>query len=176
MAHVLATWEVYAKTVVGGLASHALVGTPTFSVGLISGGISVNTVPDHCVIEVDRRVLPKENSPAARQHAIDYLAQHVPPGTPVEHDAPFIVSYGLSDDHNGALAARIGEIARRFGGGERIGVPFGTNAPAYANAGSPSVVFGPGSIDQAHTCDEWVAIEQLQAAAEVYFQFAKSGG
>jgi len=37
------------------------------------------------------------------------------------------------------------------------------------------VVFGPGSIDQAHTADEWVAVEQLEAAAEAYFQFARVG-
>jgi len=36
-------------------------------------------------------------------------------------------------------------------------------------------VFGPGSIAQAHTCDEWVAIDQLQKAAEVYYQLGKEG-
>ena len=38
-----------------------------------------------------------------------------------------------------------------------------------------TVVFGPGCIDQAHTVDEWVAIEQLEAATEVYYQFGKLG-
>ena len=59
--------------------------------------------------------------------------------------------------------------------GGKIGVPFGTDAAAYAAAGVPSVVFGPGSIDQAHTADEWLALDQLHAASEALYQFGKRG-
>jgi acetylornithine deacetylase len=55
-----------------------------------------------------------------------------------------------------------------------IGVAFGTHASRTARAGIPSVVFGPGNIAQAHTKDEWIEIQQLQQAAEVYYQFCKS--
>jgi acetylornithine deacetylase len=37
-------------------------------------------------------------------------------------------------------------------------------------------VFGPGSIAQAHTKDEWIEVAQLEAAAEVYYQFAANPG
>jgi acetylornithine deacetylase len=37
------------------------------------------------------------------------------------------------------------------------------------------VVFGPGSIDQAHTKDEWIAVDQLDQAAEIYFRFCADG-
>jgi acetylornithine deacetylase len=36
-----------------------------------------------------------------------------------------------------------------------------------ASAGVPSVVFGPGSIAQAHTADEWIALDQVAAAAVI---------
>ena len=62
MARVLLALEQYGRDVVPKLASHPLCGKPTLSVGLISGGISVNTVPDRCTIEVDRRVLPVEDA------------------------------------------------------------------------------------------------------------------
>ena len=39
-------------------------------------------------------------------------------------------------------------------------------------AGTPCVVFGPGDIAQAHTKDEWIDLEQVQLAAEAYFQIA----
>ena len=55
-----------------------------------------------------------------------------------------------------------------------VGVPYGTDAAFYASTGVPSVVFGPGSIAQAHTADEWVELEQVRKAAEVYYRFVKS--
>src|SRR5438552_4443083 len=61
MARVLDVLDQYAQGVVPRLASHPLCGHPTLSVGLISGGISVNTVPDRCTIEIDRRGLPAEH-------------------------------------------------------------------------------------------------------------------
>ena len=55
------------------------------------------------------------------------------------------------------------------------GVPYGTDAPHYAATGCPTVVFGPGSIDQAHTADEWIEIAQLRAAADILYDFAARG-
>jgi acetylornithine deacetylase/succinyl-diaminopimelate desuccinylase-like protein len=51
-----------------------------------------------------------------------------------------------------------------------IGVPFGTDASIIGPSGVPSVVFGPGSIDQAHTADEWVPLAEVEAASEVLYQ------
>ena len=177
MAKVLNALERYAGEVVGSLTEHALVGRPTLSVGTIAGGISVNTVPDHCVIEIDRRIIPSSADPAdrAQQHIIDYIAQHVPPGTRLEHEPSYICSPGLSDKHNANLVEQLGAAARSCGhGGKKIGVPYGTDAPAYDALGIPTVVFGPGSIAQAHTADEWVEIDQLHAAVEVLVKFVKS--
>lgn len=178
MARVLQVLESYAKEVVPHLSHHPLCGHPTLSVGLISGGISVNTVPDRCTIEIDRRVLPGENPDEAYRHALDYLGTVVPVGTPVMHDEPFLKTYGLSDEHNHAFGEQLGAAIREkvASAGELIGVPFGTNAPHYARTGCPTVVFGPGSIDQAHTCDEWLEIGQLQAAGEILFEFARTFG
>ena len=53
-----------------------------------------------------------------------------------------------------------------------MGVPFGTDAGPLSAAGTPCVVFGPGDIAQAHTKDEWIELEQVQLAAEAYFQIA----
>jgi acetylornithine deacetylase/succinyl-diaminopimelate desuccinylase-like protein len=178
MARVLLCVEQYAKEVCPTLGSHPLVGQATLSVGLIRGGISVNTVPDRATIEMCRRVLPAEKADAARQHFIDWLA-----GRPevqsilksVEHEPPFISGFSLSDDRNGALAERLGEVSKRVTGrGKRIGVPYGTDASRIAAADVPSVVFGPGSIDQAHTCDEWLPLDELPQAAEVLYEFCRS--
>ncbi len=174
MARVLAALEAYAREETPRLTRHRLVGTPTLSVGVIAGGISVNTVPDDCYVEIDRRVVPGEDPYEARAKVIDYIAARVPSGTPVKHEDPFIAGRGLADDANGGLAERLGAVAKPYGGGLPQGVPYGTNAPAYAAAGAPTVVFGPGSIDQAHTCDEWVEVAQLEAAGQILFDFART--
>ena len=60
-------------------------------------------------------------------------------------------------------------------GSELVGVPYGTDAPALSNEGVPTVVFGPGSIDQAHTADEFIAIEELELGTEIFYQIARNG-
>lgn len=175
MARVLGVLEQYAKDVVPTMARHPLCGQPTLSVGLVNGGISVNTVPDRCTIEIDRRVLPVEDAEAAFQHCVAHLAEHVRPQAPIVHEAPFMLTRGLADGVNDEHAARLSQVIRRHGGpGERIGVPFGTDAPHFAATGCPTVVFGPGSIAQAHTADEWLDLGQLRTAAEILFDFAKT--
>jgi acetylornithine deacetylase/succinyl-diaminopimelate desuccinylase-like protein len=178
MARVLHVLEQYARDVVPTLGSHPLVGHPTLSVGLITGGISVNTVPDRATIEIDRRVLPGEDPQAAFDHAVEFVNARVTAGTPIIHEPPFMFTRGLADDKNGDLAARLAGVIQQQAGlqgaGERIGVPFGTNAPHYAATGCPTVVFGPGSIDQAHTADEWLDLSQLHAATNMLYEFAKS--
>lgn len=47
-------------------------------------------------------------------------------------------------------------------------VDFWTEAPLFAEAGFPSLVYGPGSIAQAHTKDEWVSLAQLEEASRTY--------
>ncbi|MEX2174484.1 MAG: M20 family metallopeptidase [Pirellulaceae bacterium] len=176
MARVLQVFEQYGRDIVPTLATHPLVGQPTLSVGLISGGLSVNTVPDRCTIEIDRRVLPGEDPQAAFEHAVEFVNMHVTTGTPLIHDPPFMFTRGLSDDRNTDLAAGLAAASAQHGGpGQQVGVPFGTDAPHYAATGSPTVVFGPGSIAQAHTADEWLDLDQLRLAADILFDFARNG-
>ena len=68
------------------------------------------------------------------------------------------------DEHARPEPARLGGMVDALGRGHRRGarqppgawrVPYGTDASTLAEAGIPSVVFGPGDIAQAHTCDEW---------------------
>lgn len=174
MGRVLTAFDHYGDNVVPHLSEHPLCGTPTLSVGTIHGGISVNTIPDRCTIEIDRRVLPGEDPMVAWKQAVDAVNGLVPAETPLVHDAPFMSSAGLNNNLNAELAEQLSEIAQELEApGEKIGVPYGTDATHYAAAGVPTVVFGPGSIAQAHTVDEWLALDQLHLAAEIYYEFAR---
>jgi acetylornithine deacetylase/succinyl-diaminopimelate desuccinylase-like protein len=170
MAQVVQCLERYAHDVVPHLAAHRLCGRPTLSVGLIQGGLSVNTVPDRCTIEIDRRVLPVEDPSQALAHCLAHLRSELSDDFPLTHEPPFMATRGLMDGANASLAERLGDLARqRSGRGTAVGVPYGTDAPHFAATGCPTVVFGPGSIDQAHTADEWLDLTQLEAAADILY-------
>ena len=175
MARVLAALEQY-QNVVPRLNGHPLCGRPTLSVGTITGGISVNTVPDQCTIEIDRRLVPGEDPDKAYKDVIEFVGEHAGHDASIQHDPPIMVGGGLSDQFNGPLAGALAGVARVvIGRCEKIGVAFGTNAAATAAADVPSVVFGPGSIDQAHTADEWLPLDQLAQASEILYRFGRSG-
>ncbi len=177
MARVLAALEAYAKHVGEHVPKHRLCGATTLSVGTIRGGLSVNTVPDVCTIEIDRRLLPGEKAMDAYQQVIEFVRKYPGIDFEVEHETPYLKGEALGDDHNGALADRLSKVVSElFGRGEKVGVPYGTNASKIASTGIPSVVFGPGSIDQAHTADEWLSIDELSKASESLYQFIRRGG
>ena len=57
-------------------------------------------------------------------------------------------------------------LAQHLGGElPTLAMPFGTEAGFFQAAGIPTVVCGPGSIEQAHQPDEWIAVAQLEAAS-----------
>ena len=174
MAHTIAAIERYADEEVGGPA-HPLCGAATLSVGTVQGGISVNTVPDRCTIEIDLRLPPGERPEAARRRLVDYLARAAEPGRPPRHDPPFMEGLSLSDESNGRLADRFSAKVRgAVGECRQVGVPYATNAAFFSAAGVPSVVFGPGLLEQAHTRDEWLPLDQLEQAAEIYYRFLRT--
>ena len=176
MAKVINATQQYADTIVGQLASHPLVGSPTLSIGRVEGGISVNVVPDLCTIEIDRRIVPGENWKAAFEHFKNFLTTQVPDVT-VTHEQPYSTTPGMSDQINEQLSSHLSKVIQEHGySGRRVGVTYGTNAWAYAARDAPTVVFGPGSIQQAHTVDEWIEIEQLHRATDILYTFALQFG
>ncbi|MCA9101162.1 MAG: M20/M25/M40 family metallo-hydrolase, partial [Planctomycetales bacterium] len=177
MARVVQVLERYHTEVAPTLGSHPRCGGVTLSVGTISGGISVNTVPDRCTIEVDRRTLPGEDGPAARDAIIEYLRTAPEIDFEVYHAEPAPRMGGsLTDEHNVPFGELLRDVARdTVGRSELIGVPYGTDAIAISAAGVPTVVFGPGSIQQAHTADEWIELAQIEQASQVLYNLACRG-
>lgn len=152
-------------------------GPPTLSVGTIHGGFGVNLVPDAVVLELDRRLVPGEDPVAARQEVIDRITSACG-GDLIEHERPFLESGGLSAEGPVAAAAaqQLRDAALVAGIESRLlAARYGTNACIYAAAGIPGVVFGPGSIAQAHTADEWIELTQVATAAEIFVALVRNG-
>lgn len=174
MAEVVRWIDRYQQQELDAHDAHPQCGKPTVCVSLIQGGTGVNTVPDHAVIEIDRRLTPGEQPDRAYQELIDYVNDRAQVGEcRVSHDTPWMLSRGLEDDHNGGWAEQVADVVRSLGQTCRlVGVPYGTNASVISQLGIPTVVLGPGSIEQAHTDDEWLAIDELQRATEVFYRLA----
>lgn len=172
MGHILLALESYAGTLARS-TPHPILGPPSLSVGRIEGGQSVNVVPDCCEIEVDRRLIPGEEA-ARCMEEVAMLLSRLPGGLDgVEMTQPWVHMPPLapwSADWIGPVGDAIAAATGRRP--ELRGVPFGTDAGPLSAAGTPCVVFGPGDIAQAHTRDEWIAVDQVALAAEAYYRIA----
>lgn len=154
--------------------SDPLLGPPTLSVGRIEGGTSVNTVPDRCRIEVDRRVIPGENPDDAPHELNAFLKNEI--DFPYETTKPWMSCPPLGPERSAELIKRLGEAINAVAGSHQVcAVPYGTDASSIAAAGVPSVVFGPGDIAKAHTCDEWVPLDEVEQASEILYKLACAG-
>ncbi len=152
-----------------------LLGPPTLSVGRIEGGTSVNTIPDFCRIEVDRRLIPGEDPEAVQGHFRDFLEAQAEVDFPFECGPLWINCPALGPELSGGLVARLGAAIDAVVGRHVVeAVPYGTDASSLAAANVASVVFGPGDIAQAHTCDEWVALDEVEQAAEILYRLART--
>jgi acetylornithine deacetylase ArgE len=175
MAPVLSALEHYAADLAG-RRTHPLLGGPTLSVGVIRGGTSVNTVPGSCEVEIDRRLLPGEDPSGAVDDCRAFLARHRPV-LECEVEPAWICDPALDTPADSeAVRVSLAGVRKVLGRAEPVGVPYGTDGSKLAEAGLPTVVIGPGDIAQAHTMDEWIDIEQLEQAVEVYLSIAKAAG
>lgn len=167
MGKLLGAIEEYAKELHATKADPRL-GSPTLSVGRIDGGVSVNTVPDDCVIEIDRRLLPGENPADAPRDFEQFLKRHPAIDFPFNCEPVWLNCPPLNPVGSAELTQRLGKAIDRVVGAHTVhAVPFGTDASTIADAGIPAVVFGPGDIAQAHTCDEWIEIAEMEKAEAI---------
>ncbi|MER9481968.1 M20 family metallopeptidase [Mesorhizobium sp. M0494] len=153
------------------LRTHPLVGSPTLTVSLIEGGIELTTVPPVCRIWIDRRLIPGERPQQAIQEVENILEsfRQGEDNINVRSLLPALEDPAPDSAESSKIAAVAAEACADVAGtGKYIGVPYGTDASQLSLAGIPCVVIGPGSIDQAHTNNEFVEIDQLVKAVEIY--------
>jgi acetylornithine deacetylase len=145
----------------------------TLHVGVIQGGTALNIVPDRCELELEFRNLAADD-PALLVNALradadavvaDARRADAAAGDSAEH-SPVRIDLEVSNDYPGLDTPPDAEIvafvAALTGQGDCIKVGFGSEGGLFSGRlGIPSVVCGPGSIDQAHKPDEFVTSDQL---------------
>lgn len=157
---------------------HPLCGSPTIVVGTIHGGTQINIVPDRCVIEVDRRIIPGERPEIVERELAERLTRELAPeGVKLTVDR-LLLDWALDTPQEAAIVAAARRAASEAGLNDRLrGVTYGCDASKLQEfKGIPSIVYGPGSIAQAHTNEEWVPVSDVERAAEFYLQLARTFG
>ena len=136
----------------------------TVHTGTIHGGTALNIVPRDCSFEFEFRHLPDDDPEALLDELRRHVAKHIEPEmhaaqprTGFDFEAMSHIP-GLSTDED----ADIVQLAKALTGQNTTAkVSFGTEAGLFQGGGMPAVVCGPGSIDQAHKPDEFIAKEQI---------------
>lgn len=143
------------------------------NVGRIDGGIKANMIAPTTELRFGFRPLPSQD--IDRLHA-DFRAM-LPMAERTTYQetfrGPSLPSGDVATAEERRLAAR--DIADALGLPIGNAVDFWTEASLFSAAGYNALVFGPGDIAQAHTADEWVAIEQLERAARHYSKVIRHG-
>ena len=153
--------------------NHPVLGKPTMNIGRIQGGQAVNIVPDACRIDIDRRTIPGEDHAALLERLTDDLNRLKKKGA----IASFTVSmkkdgHPFSTDERSGLIRRL-RCAFKAGGhrAQLEGAAWYSDAGPLARTCREVVVFGPGSIAQAHTCDEYIEVESLAQGSSILERF-----
>ena len=171
MSHVIQAIAHDTKTLAE--SPHALLGPSTCNVGVIRGGVQVNLVPATCEIEIDRRMLPGENCEdvlAHYQSLLDAVMDSFPEVHAFMHP-PMLTDVPLETPADSVVVQRMQRVLQSMDlDSELIGVPFGSDASKFGELGIPSLILGPGCIDQAHSDDEYIDCGQVIKACQLYYR------
>jgi acetylornithine deacetylase/succinyl-diaminopimelate desuccinylase-like protein len=148
--------------------THPQLGHSTLNVGMIRGGSRPNIVPDLAEVELDIRITPALTAAGGAlallketltrlDLPLEIVRAHENPPMETPPDHPMILALLATD-----------------AGTARACAPWFSDAAHLAHAGIPSICIGPGSIDQAHTVDEFLEISALEQGAEFFSKFVAS--
>jgi acetylornithine deacetylase/succinyl-diaminopimelate desuccinylase-like protein len=148
---------------------HPLLGHATVNVGTIEGGTQTNIVPARCAITIDRRTLPGETDAGVWREIRRLLRRNRLKATLASRKAAPCRPLETRAD-----LPLVRQFLRGSGQARPAGVDYFCDAAVLAAGGTPSVVFGPGDIAQAHTDDEWISLAAVERAKNLLVNFLRA--
>jgi acetylornithine deacetylase len=137
----------------------------TVHTGVIRGGTALNIVPSECSFDFEFRYLPKADPDALLGEVETFIRDEVLPEMrearpETRVDIAELTAFpGLATGEDEEVA----QLVRQLTGANASGkVSFGTEGGLFQKAGIPTIVCGPGSIEQAHKPDEFVTLDQVR--------------
>jgi acetylornithine deacetylase len=141
---------------------HPRLGPGTLHASLISGGREESTVPDRCVLTIERRTLPGESVADVERDVAELLASCRAEDDSLVASARTTLS---REPFETAEDSPIVSVLAEVSGAEITGVSYWADSAFIAAAGIPTVLFGPAG-DGAHAAVEWVSISHTVRCAE----------
>ncbi len=145
--------------------THPVLGRSTLNLGVIRGGSRPNIVPDLAEAELDIRITP---SLSAAGGALQALAEAIE-----NHALPVEI---VKPHENPPMETPLAHpmVQRLLAQGSKpAGAPWFSDAAHLSHGGVPSVCIGPGSIEQAHTADEFIELSALEQGADFFTAFIR---
>ncbi len=142
------------------IPTHPVLGHSTLSVGTIHGGTKVNVVPDFCEALVNLRNVPGSEPDLV----LNLLKEKFPD---LEINLRYSPPFFLSPSH--PLVQQLVAL-----GANLQGAPWFCDAAVFAAEGTPAVAIGPGSLEQAHTANEFIRISDLEHGYQFFLKFLRS--
>ena len=136
----------------------------TVHTGVIRGGAALNIVPHECTFDFEFRYLPGDDPEALLREFTEYVRKTLEPEMQTVHAAAGFVIQPLSEilSLDTGAETEIVALAQELAESTEIGkASFGTEGSQFQRAGIPTVVCGPGSIEQAHKPNEYVTLDQV---------------
>jgi acetylornithine deacetylase/succinyl-diaminopimelate desuccinylase-like protein len=143
---------------------HELLGPPSAHASLIEGGQEYSSYPERCLLTGERRTLPGETI-ADVEAELRALVE----GT----GASACITFGREPFQIDTAHELPQRVERASGGGGFHGIAFWTDAALLADAGIPTVLYGPTGAG-AHAIEEWVELESLERCRRVYLETARA--
>ena len=155
--------------------AHPLLGHGSIHAGTITGGSAPSIYPASCKVVLERRTLPGEDITAIMeefQSALRDLEREVPELS--AHLKHTLIRSATEVEAGSMLIERLAKVCNSEKVNPlKLGMTAWVEASFLNEAGIPAICFGPGSIGQAHSDDEWIRVEEIEQCASVLERFAR---
>ncbi len=150
---------------------HPLLGSPTINVGMIKGGMNVNSVPDQAEFTIDIRTNASKGHDLFTQDLAQYLGQDVALETFTDMPA---ISTPLTDPLTELALEICAGVLGDQATPDPLGLPFFTDASAFhQHYQCPTLILGPGEPPTMHETDEYCLVHRITEALEIYSKIAE---
>ena len=137
----------------------------TAHVGTLHGGTALNIVPDVATIDFEFRSIAADNLDALTEEVTGFARDVLEPEmrqVAPEAGISIVASAGFPGLDTPPEADVVALAKKLAGRNSHSKVAYGTEAGLFDGIGIPTVVIGPGSIDQAHKADEFIAVAEIE--------------
>jgi len=145
---------------------HKLLGKCSMSVNTITGGKTLNVVPDKCSIGIDIRTLPKQNHQDIITD-LENIFANLKSRNP-QFDAEVCVMRQVQPLETDCGCDFVRDFCSAIGTNETMAAGFTTDGPHFASLGASVVIFGPGKGQLCHKPNEYIEIIDVGKAVEYY--------